>query len=77
MPISTGVNLEDAASQKLVVDKIRVVLGGLPQNQRKALEMAFFEGMTHSEIAGKTGDPLGTVKTRIRNGLLALRKVLA
>jgi RNA polymerase sigma-70 factor, ECF subfamily len=71
------VNLEDAASQKLVVDKIRVVLGGLPQDQRKALEMAFFEGMTHSEIAGKTGDPLGTVKTRIRTGLLALRKVLA
>ena len=77
MPISTGVNLEDAASQKLVVDKVRVVLGGLPQDQRKALEMAFFEGMTHSEIAGKTGDPLGTVKTRIRTGLLALRKVLA
>ena len=77
MPISTGVNLEDAASQKLVVDKIRGVLGGLPQDQRKALEMAFFEGMTHSEIAGKTGDPLGTVKTRIRTGLLALRKVLA
>jgi RNA polymerase sigma-70 factor (ECF subfamily) len=77
LPISTGVNLEDAASQKLVVDKVRVVLGGLPQDQRKALEMAFFEGMTHSEIAGKTGDPLGTVKTRIRNGLLALRKVLA
>src|ERR1700739_4248590 len=77
LPISTGVDLEDAASQKLVVDKIRVVLGGLPQDQRKALEMAFFEGMTHSEIAGKTGDPLGTVKTRIRTGLLALRKVLA
>jgi RNA polymerase sigma-70 factor (ECF subfamily) len=77
MPISTGINLEDEASQKLVVDKIRGVLGGLPQDQRKALEMAFFEGMTHTEIAGKTGDPLGTVKTRIRTGLLALRKVLA
>jgi hypothetical protein len=53
------------------------VLVGLPQDQRKALEMAFFEGMTHTEIAGKTGEPLGTVKTRIRTGLLALRKVLA
>jgi RNA polymerase sigma-70 factor (ECF subfamily) len=61
----------------MAVDKIRGVLVGLPQDQRKALEMAFFEGMTHSEIAGKTGDPLGTVKTRIRTGLLALRKVLA
>ena len=77
LPISTGANLEDEASQKLVVDKVRGVLGGLPQDQRKALEMAFFEGMTHSEIAGKTGEPLGTVKTRIRSGLLALRKVLA
>src|SRR4029077_15017459 len=77
MPISTGVNLEDEASQKLVVDKVRGVLVGLPQEQRKALEMAFFEGMTHTEIAGKTGQPLGTVKTRIRTGLLALRKVLA
>jgi RNA polymerase sigma-70 factor (ECF subfamily) len=77
MPISTGVNLEDEASRRLAVEKIRVVLGQLPQDQRKALEMAFFEGMTHSEIAGKTGDPLGTVKTRIRTGLLALRKAFA
>lgn len=77
MPISTGVNLEDEASQRLAVEKIRGVLGQLPQDQRKALEMAFFEGMTHSEIAGKTGEPLGTVKTRIRTGLLALRKAFA
>jgi RNA polymerase sigma-70 factor, ECF subfamily len=77
MPISTGINLEDAASQKLVVDKVRGVLGGLPQDQRKALEMAFFEGMTHTEIAGKTGEPLGTVKTRIRYGLIALRKAFS
>ncbi|HEV7675294.1 MAG TPA: sigma-70 family RNA polymerase sigma factor [Candidatus Angelobacter sp.] len=77
MPIATGVNLEDEASQKLTVDKVRGVLVQLPQDQRKALEMAFFEGMTHTEIAGKTGDPLGTIKTRIRTGLLALRKVLA
>src|SRR5258708_582782 len=77
MTISTGVNLEHATSQKLPVDKVRGVLMQLPQDQRKALEMAFIEGMTHTEIAGKTGEPLGTVKTRIRTGLLALRKVLA
>jgi RNA polymerase sigma-70 factor (ECF subfamily) len=77
MPISTGVSLEDESSQRLAVEKVRGVLGQLPQHQRKALEMAFFEGMTHTEIAGKTGEPLGTVKTRIRTGLLALRKAFA
>jgi RNA polymerase sigma-70 factor (ECF subfamily) len=77
MPIATRINLEDQAAQNLAVEKVRGVLVQLPQDQRKALEMAFFEGMTHTEIAGKTGEPLGTVKTRIRSGLLALRKVFA
>jgi RNA polymerase sigma-70 factor (ECF subfamily) len=77
MPISTGVDMEDESSQRLAVEKVRGVLVQLPQDQRKALEMAFFEGMTHTEIAGKTGEPLGTVKTRIRTGLLALRKAFA
>jgi RNA polymerase sigma-70 factor, ECF subfamily len=76
LPISTGVNLENEAARRLAVDKIRGVLSRLPQEQRRALEMAFFEGMTHTEIASKTGDPLGTIKTRIRAGLLALRKAV-
>jgi RNA polymerase sigma-70 factor (ECF subfamily) len=49
----------------------------MPGTQRSALEMAYFEGLTHVEIAEKTGEPLGTIKTRIRSGLLSLRKVLA
>jgi RNA polymerase sigma-70 factor (ECF subfamily) len=69
--------MEGEAAQKLAVDKVRGALAQLPQEQRKPLEMAFFEGMTHTEIAGKTGEPLGTVKTRIRTGLLALRKAFA
>lgn len=77
VPIPSGVNLEDEAARKIAVDKVRGVLGQLPQDQRRLLEMAFFEGMTHSEIAGKTGEPLGTVKTRIRAGLLTLRRSFA
>ncbi len=77
LPISTGVNLEDEAAERMAISQIRAVLGQLPQEQRRALEMAFFEGMTHTEIAAKTGDPLGTIKTRIRSGLLALRKAFA
>jgi RNA polymerase sigma-70 factor, ECF subfamily len=57
------------------LDKIRAALDGMPVAQRLALEMAYFEGLTHTEIAEKTGEPLGTIKTRIRAGLQALRKV--
>ncbi len=56
------------------LDKIRGALGTMPQTQRAALELSFFEGLTHTEIAEKTGEPLGTIKTRIRAGLLVLRK---
>jgi RNA polymerase sigma-70 factor (ECF subfamily) len=59
------------------LEKIRTTLSGMPMSQRSALELAFFEGLTHSEIAEKTGEPLGTIKTRIRAGLTTLRKVLA
>lgn len=56
------------------LEKIRGVLGTMPPSQRAALELSFFEGLTHTEIAEKTGEPLGTIKTRIRAGLLLLRK---
>jgi RNA polymerase sigma-70 factor (ECF subfamily) len=77
LPIASGVDLEDEAAQKLAAEKVRSVLALLPPEQRKALELAYFEGLTHTEISGKTGEPLGTIKTRIRSGLLALRKAFA
>ena len=69
--------LESAADRSRAIEKVRAVLAGMPGEQRAALEMAFFEGLTHVEIARKTGQPLGTVKTRIRSGLLAVRKAFA
>jgi RNA polymerase sigma-70 factor, ECF subfamily len=51
-------------------------LAGLPVEQRQLIEAAFFEGYTHSEIARRFGLPLGTVKTRIRAGMIAMRQRL-
>jgi RNA polymerase sigma-70 factor (ECF subfamily) len=48
-------------------------LAGLPVEQRQLIEAAFFDGYTHSELAQRFGLPLGTVKTRIRNGMIAMR----
>ena len=72
--ISSNIDLEDGFARMQAVEKIRAVISQLPQEQRKSLEMVYFDGMTQSEIAAKTGEPLGTIKTRIRTGLLTLRK---
>jgi RNA polymerase sigma-70 factor (ECF subfamily) len=55
---------------------IRSAVTGLPKDQRQAIEMAFFGGMTHLEIAASLHEPLGTVKARIRRGMLKLRESL-
>jgi len=72
--VSVAPDLAGAADRSRAAEKVRGVLGSMPTPQRSALEMAYFEGMSHSEIASKTGEPLGTIKTRIRSGLIALRK---
>ena len=55
---------------------VQEALRSLPEQQRIALEMASFQGMSHTEIAAALGQPLGTVKDRIRTGMLHLRKRL-
>lgn len=54
--------------------KLTDALAGLPAEQRRLIEAAFFEGYTHSELAQRFELPLGTVKTRIRAGMLAMRQ---
>ena len=53
-----------------------LALNNLPEPQGQALQLAFFRGWTHQEIASASGEPLGTVKARIRRGLLSLRNAL-
>jgi RNA polymerase sigma-70 factor (ECF subfamily) len=69
-------NLETAVSRQQLVDRVKRAMENLPEEQRAAVELAYFEGLTHSEIAERTGDPLGTVKTRLRSGVETLKKNL-
>ncbi len=58
-------------------ERVQAALATLPAEQRRVLELAYFEGLSQSEIAKKTGDALGTVKTRVRLGMEKLAAVLA
>ena len=71
--IASGTDLRDETERSLVIEKVRVVMNEMSPDQRTAMELAFFEGLTHTEIAERTGEPLGTIKTRIRSGLQMLR----
>jgi RNA polymerase sigma-70 factor, ECF subfamily len=74
--LASNTSLASEVERNTMMEKVRAVLKNLPPEQQKSLELAFFEGLSHSEIAAKTGDPLGTVKTRIRLALMSLRKAI-
>ena len=71
-----GPGAADAADLRERAGQVRRVLGELPADQCQAIEMAFFSDLTHHEISARLGQPLGTIKARIRRGLLKLRDEL-
>lgn len=69
-------NLESSIAQQQLLGRVKTALDTLPAEQRACVELAYFEGLTHSEIAQRTGDPLGTVKTRLRSAVESLKRNL-
>jgi RNA polymerase sigma-70 factor, ECF subfamily len=72
--VSIYVNTEDKMLDQEQARRIRAAFAKLNENQRQVLEMAYFEGLSQSEMAARLGQPLGTVKTWVRTALITLRE---
>jgi RNA polymerase sigma-70 factor (ECF subfamily) len=73
----TGERTEVEVARREEADEVRAALRGLPPEQVRVIELAYYGGFTHVEIADMIDEPLGTVKGRMRLGLTKLREVLA
>jgi RNA polymerase sigma-70 factor (ECF subfamily) len=71
-----GYDLDRYAWDLAIADKVKGAVEALPSDERLAIEMAYFDGMTYRQVAHVLGEPEGTVKSRIRSGLRRLRCVL-
>ena len=69
-PVDVAAQVED----HILYERACAILHALPEEQQRVLNLAFFDGLSHSEISAKLSSPLGTVKSRIRQALLAIRK---
>ena len=71
--------IEDESATRMATDDavlVRQAMSALSPAQRRSIELAFFGGLTHSEIAEQLGEPAGTIKARIRRGMLTMRDIL-
>ena len=75
-PVVTIPDFEGSLDEKRRAIRLRELVALLNPQQKRAIELAYFEGLSHSEIANRLKEPLGTVKSWIRNGLLRLKEGL-
>jgi RNA polymerase sigma-70 factor (ECF subfamily) len=74
--LASRCNLALEAEHNAMIEKVVKAMKELPEAQQEAMNLAFFQDLSHAEVALRTGEPLGTIKTRIRLALIALRKTL-
>jgi RNA polymerase sigma-70 factor (ECF subfamily) len=72
----SGDNVESSAAESEAKLRMNSALTNIPEAQRKVLELAYFDGLSQTEIAARLSEPLGTVKTRMRTGIQRLRDIL-
>jgi RNA polymerase sigma-70 factor (ECF subfamily) len=75
-PVASAPECEKQVDEKRRAERVRALMGSLNSQQKKAIELAYFEGLSHAEIAEALKEPRGTVKSWIRNGLLRLKEEL-